>query len=393
MVDVFIVGSKGIPAQYGGYETFVDKLTENRCNMDIKYHVACKVRRDDHSVKRFSYNHADCFNVTVPKIGAAEAIYYDLAAINESIAYIKKNKIEAPILYILACRIGPFMSLVTKRFHSLGGKVYINPDGHEWKRAKWSAPVREYWKQSERMMVKRADLIVCDSKNIELYIRNAYRSYRPQTTFIAYGADLPRTFKTSDKTDLVEWLKDHNLKERDFYLVVGRFVPENNLKTIITEFMKSDTKKELVIISNVEQNKFYKQLLLETKFDQDSRIRFVGTVYNKGLLTLIRSVAAGYIHGHSVGGTNPSLLEALAATDVNLLFDVGFNKEVAEKSAIYWSLKSGSLSAKIHQVDSMDSKKIKILGKESTDVIRERYSWLYIVKEYEKLFTTHRGTE
>ncbi|WP_112199499.1 beta 1-4 rhamnosyltransferase Cps2T [Lacticaseibacillus paracasei] len=393
MVDVFIVGSKGIPAQYGGYETFVDKLTENRCNMDIKYHVACKVRRDDHSVKRFSYNHADCFNVTVPKIGAAEAIYYDLAAINESIAYIKKNKIEAPILYILACRIGPFMSLVTKRFHSLGGKVYINPDGHEWKRAKWSAPVREYWKQSERMMVKRADLIVCDSKNIELYIRNTYRSYRPQTTFIAYGADLPRTFKTSDKTDLVEWLKDHNLKERDFYLVVGRFVPENNLKTIITEFMKSDTEKELVIISNVEQNKFYKQLLLETKFDQDSRIRFVGTVYNKGLLTLIRSVAAGYIHGHSVGGTNPSLLEALAATDVNLLFDVGFNKEVAEKSAIYWSLKSGSLSAKIHQVDSMDSKKIKILGKESTDVIRERYSWLYIVKEYEKLFTTHRGTE
>ncbi|EPC77554.1 rhamnosyltransferase [Lacticaseibacillus paracasei subsp. paracasei Lpp221] len=92
MVDVFIVGSKGIPAQYGGYETFVDKLTENRCNMDIKYHVACKVRRDDHSVKRFSYNHADCFNVTVPKIGAAEAIYYDLAAINESIAYIKKIK-------------------------------------------------------------------------------------------------------------------------------------------------------------------------------------------------------------------------------------------------------------------------------------------------------------
>lgn len=170
-------------------------------------------------------------------------------------------------------------------------------------------------------------------------------------------------------------------------------MPENNLKTIITEFMKSDTEKELVIISNVEQNKFYKQLLLETKFDQDSRIRFVGTVYNKGLLTLIRSVAAGYIHGHSVGGTNPSLLEALAATDVNLLFDVGFNKEVAEKSAIYWSLKSGSLSAKIHQVDSMDSKKIKILGKESTDVIRERYSWLYIVKEYEKLFTTHRGTE
>lgn len=386
-MDVFIVGSKGIPAQYGGYETFVDKLTENKVAPEIRYHIACKVRKEDKAVKRFVYNNSDCFNVTVPRIGAAEAIYYDLAAIRDAISYIKENRIKSPVLYILACRIGPFMSAVTRQLHSLGGMVYVNPDGHEWKRAKWSAPVREYWKQSEKMMIKHADLVICDSKNIELYIRNTYRSYHPKTTFIAYGADLPNmTMNEDDKKAIDSWLNNHRLRRNGFYLVVGRFVPENNLETIITEFMKSKTKKTLAIISNVEHNKFYTRLLNETHFDRDPRIQFVGTVYNQSILTMIRNATAGYIHGHSVGGTNPSLLEALATTDVNLLFDVGFNKEVADKSAIYWSLQPGSLSSKINYVDEMSLAERERLARKSSDIIRNRYSWPLIVKKYENLF-------
>ena len=91
---------------------------------------------------------------------------------------------------MLACRIGPFFGKYVKRIHALGGKVFVNPDGHEWKRAKWSAPVRRYWKVSERGMVKHADLMVCDSKNIEKYIRGEYADLHPETTFIAYGADI-----------------------------------------------------------------------------------------------------------------------------------------------------------------------------------------------------------
>lgn len=117
---------------------------------------------------------------------------------------------------------------------------------------------------------------------------------------------------------------------------MGRFVPENNYETMIREFMKSNSKKDFVLITNVEQNKFYDQLLKDTGFDKDPRVKFVGTVYDQELLKYIRENAFAYFHGHEVGGTNPSLLEALASTKLNLLLDVGFNREVGENGAIYW---------------------------------------------------------
>ena len=169
MQHIFIVGSKGIPGAYGGYETFVDKLTEyHQGNTEIKYHVACKSTENS----EFEYHNARCFNVKVPNIGAAQAIYYDVAALKACCKYIKANKIENPIVYILACRIGPFAAKYERKIHKLGGVVYVNPDGHEWKRAKWSAPIRKYWKISEKMMVKHCDLLICDSKNIEKYIQS-----------------------------------------------------------------------------------------------------------------------------------------------------------------------------------------------------------------------------
>lgn len=183
---IFIVGSKGIPGNYGGYETFVDKLTEyHQNNPNLKYHVACKAK----DTKTFEYHNADCFDVKVPSIGPAQAIYYDVAALNQCVKYIRQHNIQHPIVYILACRIGPFAAHFQKVIHKLGGKLYINPDGHEWMRAKWSAPVRKYWKISEQLMTKHCDLLICDSKNIEKYIHDEYGKYNPKTTFIAYGAE------------------------------------------------------------------------------------------------------------------------------------------------------------------------------------------------------------
>ncbi len=123
---VFIVGSKGIPGMYGGYETFVDKLTEyHENNPDIKYHVACKSKEPG----EFEYHNARCFRIKVPNIGAAQAICYDIAALKECCRYIKKYCISNPIVYVLACRIGPFFLHYVKKIHGLGGLVYVNPDG------------------------------------------------------------------------------------------------------------------------------------------------------------------------------------------------------------------------------------------------------------------------
>ena len=382
VVNIFIVGSKGIPAKYGGYETFVENLTFYNDKPNIKYHVACMGKDES----EFEHNNARCFNVNVPNIGPAKAIVYDIKAIKQSLKYIKENNIENAIIYILACRIGPFLAHYKRIMKKLGVKLYINPDGHEWLRAKWSKPVKRYWKLSEKLMVKQGDLIICDSKNIEKYIKDEYGKYNPNTTFIAYGADIEKSTLKDDDASLVEWYDKHQLKKKEYYLIVGRFVPENNLETIIKEFMKSNTKKDLAIITNVEKNKFYETLRKETNFENDKRIKFVGTVYEKELIKKIRENAYAYIHGHSVGGTNPSLIEALATTDLNLLYDVGFNKEVGEDGALYWSLEDMDLAKLIDKCDELSYSTVLELSDKAKTRVRNAYTWEIIVKEYEEIF-------
>ena len=384
--NVFIVGAKGIPAKYGGYESFVEQLTARQVSKDIHYFVACRKDLSDNKNDIFTHNNATCFNVDVPNVGPARAILYDIKAMEWSIKYIKENNIEKPLIYVLACRIGPFINKYKKQLKRLGGKLYVNPDGHEWLRAKWSKPVRKYWKISEQLMVKHADLLVCDSLNIEKYIQTQYKKYNPQTTFIAYGADIKQSTLENDSRELLDWYKKSNLEANNYYLIVGRFVPENNYETMIREFMKSNSEKDLVIVTNVEKNTFFNNLKESTEFESDKRIKFVGTVYNQNLLKKIRENAYGYLHGHSVGGTNPSLLEALASTRLNLLYNVGFNKEVAESSALYWNKETGNLSSLINSTDRLEEKEINKLDELSTSRISDNYSWNKIVNDYEKLF-------
>lgn len=397
MQHVFIVGSKSLGA-YGGYETFVNKLTEyHQNNTEIKYHVACKANGDGcmdettlNGVERisdseFTYHNAHCFKIKVPNIGPAVAIYYDVAALQYCCKYIKKHNIQNAIVYILACRIGPFAGYFERKIHKLGGKVYLNPDGHEWMRAKWARPIRKYWKISEQMMVKHSDLVICDSINIEKYIQKSYGKYQPKTTFIAYGAETRKSTLADNDEKLLSWYKEKGLEAKEYYFVVGRFVPENNYETMIREFMKSNSKKNFAIITNVN-DKFLEELEEKVHFRSDSRIKFVGTVYDQELLMKIRENAYGYFHGHEVGGTNPSLLEALGSTDLNLLLGVGFNKEVAEHAAVYWSKKSGNLAELIDKCDKLSEEKIKELGERAKKRISEAYSWEFISEKYREEF-------
>ena len=392
MQHVFLVGAKSLGA-YGGYETFVNKLTEyHQNNKNIKYHVAVKANGQgaavpDGATKNkdgYLYHNADCFEIKIPeKLGPAQAIYYDCAALKKSIEIIKEQEIESPIVYIMTCRIGPFFNYYAKQIHKLGGKVFLNPDGHEWMRAKWSAPVRKYWKYSEKVMVNGSDLIVCDSKNIQKYIQETYNVNN--TTFIAYGADLTLSKLSDDDEKLVNWYKEKGLKKKEYYLVVGRFVPENSFEVMIREFMKSDSKRDFAIITNAN-DKFLNQLEEKLHFKNDKRIKFVGTVYDQELLKKIRENAYAYFHGHTVGGTNPSLIEALGSTDLNLLVDVGFNKEVAEDCALYWSKEIGDLAKLINFSDNMDSEEISNMGKKAKQRVAKEYTWDKICKEYENIY-------
>jgi rhamnosyltransferase len=385
---VYIIGSKGIPAKYGGFETFVEKLTQYKKSEHIQYHVACMNTGNNsygEGQKHFQHNQADCFNIDVPNIGPARAIYYDIKALDYAIKLAQSNNDVKPIFYILACRIGPFINHYKKKIQKINGRLYINPDGHEWLRAKWSYPVRKYWKFSERLMVKHSDLMICDSLNIEKYIKTDYKKYNPTTTYIAYGTDVEKSSLTKESLDVKEWFSKNDVKENNYYLVVGRFVPENNYETMIREFMKSNTQKDFVLVTNIEKNKFYTKLKKETGFDKDPRIKFVGTVYDQELLKYIRENAFAYLHGHEVGGTNPSLLEALASTKLNLLLDVSFNREVGRSSALYWR-KADGLSKLMNQLDSKEFTENSYNELETNSFIKSDYSWNSIINLYEKLW-------
>ena len=380
MKDIFIIGSRGLPAQYGGFETFVEKLVSHKVSPAIRYHVACL--SDESTGNHFDYKGADCFTVNPPNLGPARVIAYDMMAINYSLKLIKKERIQSPIFYILGNTIGAFIVHFAKKIQSIGGILLVNPDGLEWKRAKWSKPVQSYLKYSEKEMTKYANLIISDNRGIETYIRNTYPWSR--TTFIAYGTDLSKTTLTAEDSSVRDWYQKWQTQEKEYYLILGRFVPENNYETAIREFMKSSTERDLVIICNHEGNAYFDELRQITGFDKDKRVKFVGTVYDQDLLKYIRNQAFAYIHGHEVGGTNPGLLEALAQTDLNLIYNVDFNHQVAQETALYWNKEDGNLSQLIDSVDGQVS--FEDLGNAAKANMKENYTWEKIVGEYEELF-------
>ncbi|MFT8425295.1 MAG: DUF1972 domain-containing protein [Liquorilactobacillus sp.] len=251
MKDIFIVGSKGIPAKYGGFETFVDNLVVRQVDKNIKYHVACMVSTKN--VKNYNYYGAHCQEIAVPNIGGAKAILYDIKSLSWSLETIKENNLKNGIVYILACRIGPFLHYYINKFHKYGFKVWVNPDGNEWKREKWSKIVRDYWKLSERLMVKNADLLVCDSKTIEKYIHKEYAVFNPVTTFVAYGANVTKSQLSEYDKNVKNWYEKYNIDLNSYFLIVGRFVPENNFEAMVKEFMDSNVQNDLVIVTNVKK--------------------------------------------------------------------------------------------------------------------------------------------
>ena len=380
MKHVFIIGSRGLPAKYGGFETFVNELVSHQVSDNLRYHVACL--SDDSHHQHSNYKQVDCFTINPPKLGPARVIAYDMMAISYALKLIKKEGIKKPIFYILGNTIGAFISPFARRIHKIGGQLFINPDGLEWKRSKWSKPVQTYLKYSEKVMTKYADLVISDNKGIESYIQEAYPWSK--TTFIAYGTDLTPTNFSKDSVQVRTFFDQWGIEEKGYYLIIGRFVPENNYARAICEFMASETKRDLVIVCNYEGSSYFEQLRQETHFDRDNRIKFVGTVYDKDLLKYLRQECRAYIHGHEVGGTNPSLLEALSQTNENLVLGVDFNRKVALNTAHYWSKETGSLTSLIHQVDSQPES--LNLGQAAKRHMQAHYTWEEIVRQYEDLF-------
>ena len=393
---VYIIGAKSI-GLYGGYETFVMNLLQQHGeNTDFVYHIATKANGQGHmeldkmpgavqvNDEEFTYYNAHCFMIHVPEwVGSAQAIFYDLRAMKWACRNIEKNHFDHAVVYILASRIGPFERRYANRVRKAGGRVFQNPDGHENWRRKWSAPIRSYWKLSEKYSVKYADMVVCDSRKIEEYIKEEYYAFSPNTVFIPYGSDVTPAVLADNGKKYTDWLTSHNLVDRKYVISVGRFVQENNYDIMIRELMRSKIAMDYAIITT-ENEKYATEIQQKFNYRSDSRIKFVGTVYDAELLAKIRENAVAYIHGHEVGGTNPSLLESMGKTKINLLLDVGFNREVAEDAALYWTKEEGSLAQLLDGLGDVDADE---MGRRAKQRMNEYYSWKFVADAYEEMFS------
>ena len=419
---VYIIGARSI-GHYGGFETFVmNLLREHAQDPSLQYYVTFPAAPGGRaalsrlpgarrvSPLKYEWNGARCIAVRAPlpfrRPDALRTVFCTLRALQLTCRHIERHRPERPVVLILASRIGLFEKPFAERIRRAGGTVLQNPDGHEDRRRKWPLPVRIYWKLSERAGVKNADLVVCDSRAIESYIHEEYASLRPRTVFIPYGAETarengdPRAGQPDEaagtpagiredremaEKKLGAFLAANGLVRGRYLLIVGRFVPENNYDIMFREYLRSGVDLDLCVITT-ENRRFADKLEKATHFRESPRIRLAGTVYDPALLGLIRENAFAYLHGHEVGGTNPSLLESLARTDLNLLLDTPFSRECAGDTAFYWTKEEGSLSALLRKAAAMDPEEIRETGRKAKDRIRKLYSWASVASAYRDIF-------
>lgn len=381
MKNVFIIGARGYHANYGGWETFVSNLVDYYDDSKTRFYVGelSLDKAKDKTIDKINDN-LSIMPTYVKTSGSVKMFIYTIKSYLFSLRYIRGNKLRNSYIYVLGLKLGPmlFFNKILRRKYNI--KVIINPDGLEHRRNKWNKVIQTCFLLSEWSMVRHSDMVICDALGIKEYIDNRYKGAKKKSTYIAYGAKEYDFSKINEK----KILKEYDLVKDNYCLVVGRCVPENNYELTIREFMKSKIDKDLVIITNLSSSNYYQELVNKTNCLQDKRIRFIDGVYDNEKLATIRKNAYLYIHGHSVGGTNPSLIEAISLTDLNILYDVCFNHDIGRNTCLYFDEDK-------HLGDILDNKKLldkskKELGKKVHELYKKNFTWGHIVDKYKKIF-------
>ncbi|OAT85105.1 DUF1972 domain-containing protein [Desulfotomaculum copahuensis] len=358
-MDLAIVGSRGIPAHYGGYETFAEELSTRLTDRGYEVCVTCEGYGQAKWYNNVNLIYVPIITKIIPR-NLAEVIH-DICAIMYVSIFIRPK-----IIYLLgyaAC----YTCIISR---CLGIKVWINADGLEWKRRKFGSVGRAIIKALEGIAVKVSNLMIADSKHIQKYL---FEEYHINSSYIPYGA---YPVKDIDPNLITKF----NTRPKEYYLVVARIEPENNIDVIIDGFVKSNSKKQLIVVGKVQNNNYGKMLLCKAS----DRVHFIGGIYDKNLLNALRLHCFAYFHGHEVGGTNPSLLEALACGNIIIAIDVPFTREVA-RNAAYFFTDASSLCEVINEVESS-----YINYPEREELSRDRlikagYTWDNVLKCYQIL--------
>lgn len=357
-IHISITGSRGIPARYGGFETFAEEISQ----ILVKHNLDVTVQCDPGSFHDNFYN-------------------------NVRLLFSKKSKSSGRIMYYFRGILWGLKNSDIILVLGSGGAVFYllnffyrktiitNPDGLEYRRSKWPLPVKLYWRFSDFMTAKFSDYIVADSASIADHFKNRYKIEPARIGIIEYGAHINSNF--DEKV-----LEKYGLNHKKYYLVVCRFEPENNLHIILEGYLKADPAFKLVVVGNHSDNNYGKKLI--KKF-RSEKILFTGGIYDKPELAALRYSCRSYIHGHSVGGTNPSLLEAMASSNPVLCHDNVFNREVTGNRQVYFR-NTEEFKENIIMIDKMDDNTLKGYGDAARKRIEELYTWDIIGKKYMKFF-------
>jgi glycosyltransferase involved in cell wall biosynthesis len=351
-----ILGCRGIPAQYGGFETFAEELATRLAMMGVDVTVFCPT---DTPKEELIYR-----GVTLRFIRSRSLKQFSEVIWDVDCFWAARRGFD--VVYMLGVGAG-FAAWIPRMFGTI---VWINSDGIEWKRGKWSRAQRIYLALAEGLSVLFASRIIADAEAIAKYLRARYRRLKRMST-VAYGANLPTS---SPNLSLIE---DWELKSDDYYLVVCRLEPENHVLEIIEGFVQSKSSLPIVILGNTANPNHYVRQLLAYRSDQ---VRFVGAVYEKEKLAALRIYARGYMHGHSVGGTNPSLLEAMACSNLVIAHDNPFNREVLGESGLFFETPD-QLASIVNAVDE-GRVDVETRRRRSRDIISSRYRWDQIAEVY-----------
>lgn len=363
-MKIAILGTKGIPNNYGGYEQFAEFISARLLE---RGHTVTVYNPHYHAFKGTEINGVKIIKKYSPEklIGGAANIIYDYLCLKDAL------KKDFDIIY----EAGYHSVALSYKFLAVNKLrrpvIVTNMDGLEWRRSKWSKVVQNIILKLERIAVRRSPYLISDNEGIQRYLLEKYNA---DSFYLPYGAD------PVEKFDLGH-LSEYNVKPEQYLMLVARLEPENNVEVIIDSHCSSSSDFPLLVVGN-HKTKYGEYL--KNKFP-NPKIRFVGGIYNKSQLDSLRHFSLAYFHGHSVGGTNPSLLEAMGSQSFIFAHKNPFNQAILGDSAFYFDSKSEVVNL-INNAPSLRSKLSAQFIQENLIKIKTLYNWEVIVSKHEELF-------
>jgi glycosyltransferase involved in cell wall biosynthesis len=355
-MKIAILGTRGIPNFHGGFEQFTEYLSEHLTN---KGHKVSVYNSHTHPYQDSSWRGVQIIHKKDPenRIGAFGQFIYDFNCIVDS----RKRDFDVIL------QLGYTSSSIWGWLLPKNAIILTNMDGLEWLRSKYSKPVRIFLKYAEKLAIKTSDYIIADSLGIQTYLQ---KKYQKKATYIAYGASL---FNLASE----EVLDNYQLDKYNYNMLIARLEPENNIEVILDGVVDSKSEQPFLVIGKHE-TAFGKYL--KNKFEANKNIRFLGGIYNLNHLNNLRHWSNIYFHGHSVGGTNPSLLEAMSSNCFIIAHDNIFNRSILEKDAMYFkSAKEVSAKMKLKKENQRN------LIQNNRFKIENQFNWNLINTKYEEL--------